>query len=161
MPAATVAPATQSPAIDAAVQNKRVEKTTLEKQPAAVGNRRAAIDVQEARVKNVREKNSSRPAALDQTVSTFDHRVAPMATGSDTTRPPMVAKYQDGLKAASIANMAQYPAIDRATTAKFNRFVFRKNSPDPAPVTGGAPVTRVGGGLPDEASAKSGARIQK
>lgn len=145
-PAPSVAPDRQSPSINPAVQNAKMEKITLEKQPALMGDRRAPLDVQEARAKSIRERNSSRPAALEQPVSAFAHRVAPLATAGDTTKPTMVAKYQDSLKAASVANMAQYPAIHPATTAKFNRFVFRKNSPDPAPVTGGAPITPAAGG---------------
>ena len=144
-PAATIAPEKQTPARDDAVQDKRVEKTVIEKTPAAVGDRRAAIDVQETRGKNVREKKSSRPAATEQAVSAFNHREAPFATATDATKPPLVAKYQDGLTAATAVKPTQFSALDRATAAKINRFVFRKNSPDPAPITGGAPVTSAGG----------------
>jgi hypothetical protein len=151
LPSAAIVPETKSPSPHAAVQDKRVEKTTLTKTPAAMGDRRAATDIQETREKNVREKKSARPEASEQAVSTFNHRPAPFTTANDTTQPPVVSKYQDGLKAASAANMARFPALDRATAVKLNRFVFRKNSPEPSPVTGGAPVTRAGGGLSDEA----------
>lgn len=144
-PAASVHPGKSSPVLDEAIQNQRVEKPTIDKTLAAVGERRAAIDVQETRAKNVHETKSSRPEAVEPAVSTFNHRVAPFTTAHDLTTPRVVSKYQDGLKAASAANMARFPALDRATTAKFNRFVFRKNSPDPAPVTGAAPITPAGG----------------
>jgi hypothetical protein len=55
-----------------------------------------------------------------------------------------VAKYQDGLAAASAANLARFPADGAATTAKVNRFVFRKNGAEASPVTAGAPVTKAG-----------------
>jgi len=145
-PAATVAPDQKSPVRDAAVQDKRVDKTVIEKVPAAVGDRRAAIDVQETHDKNVREKKSSRPEAIEQATSSFNHREAAIATATDTSKPPMVAKYQDGLTAATAVKKTQFSALDRATAAKLNRFVFRKNSPDPAPITGGAPVTPAAGG---------------
>jgi hypothetical protein len=145
-PAATLTPEAKSPTVAGSLQEKRVEKKLIEKSEAAIGDRRAAVDVQEAREKQVRDKKSSRPEATEQSVSSFNHRESTITTASDATKPPMVAKYQDSLKAASMANMAQYPALDRATAAKVNRFVFRKNSPDPSPVTGGAPVTPAAGG---------------
>jgi hypothetical protein len=147
-PAATIVPETKSPVIDAAVQDKRVEKTTIEKKPAAVGDRRAAIEVQETRDKNVREKNSRRPAVVEQPMSALNGREANISTDNKAAQPPIVSKYQDSMKAASATALARFPAVSNATTAKINRFVFRKNSSDPAPVTGDAPVTPAGGGSP-------------
>jgi hypothetical protein len=145
-PAAGIAPEKKSPAIDDAVQDKRVDKTVVEKTPAAVGDRRAAIDVQEARDKNVREKDSHRPEAVAQPMNAFNHREATLATTTDAKKPETIARYQDGLKAASTANMARFPALGGATTAKINRFVFRKNAPAPSPITGDAPVVPAAGG---------------
>jgi hypothetical protein len=144
-PAATVTPEAKSPTVVDSLQEKRVGKTLIEKSEAALGDRRAAVDVQEAREKQVRDKKSSRPEAAEQPVSAYNHRESTITTATDAAKPPMVSKYQDSLKAASTANMAHYPALDRATAAKVNRFVFRKNSPEPSPVTGGAPVTPAGG----------------
>lgn len=160
-PAATVTPDKKELPRADAVQGKRVEKTTVDKQPAAVGDRRAPIAVEETRDKNVREKNSSRPETVAQPMNAFNHRDASITTAADTKKPPLVAKYQDSLAAASVSNMARFPALDRATTAKINRFVFRKNAPDGAAITQDAPVTRAASGLPDEASAKSGSPPQK
>ena len=42
--------------------------------------------------------------------------------------------------------MARFPALDRATGAKINRFVFRKNAPDTAVALDGAAVTPAAGG---------------
>jgi hypothetical protein len=147
-PAATVAPGTRTPQLDSAVQDKRVETTTLDKKSAALGDRRAAIDVQETSKKAVREKESYRPEGQEQTMSAFNHREAPMATATDTKKPPLVTKFQDSLTSASAVNMARFPAAGGATTAKINRFVFRKNAPDSAAALGGAVVTPAAGGSP-------------
>jgi hypothetical protein len=147
-PAATITPEKKELPRADAIQDKRVEKTTIDKQPAAIGDRRAAIDVQETREKKVREKNSLRPETVEQPMSAFNHREATITTAADTKKPPTVAKYQDSLTAASASNMARFPALDRATTVKINRFVFKKNSSEAAPVTADAPVTPAAGGSP-------------
>lgn len=145
-PGATVAPDRQTPQVDEAVQDKRFEKNVVDKQPAAVGDRRAPVDVQETREKNVLGKNSHRPDAIEQPKSALDHREATMATATNTLKPPLVTKYQDSLTAASTSNLARFSAMGGATTAKINRFVFRKNASDP--ITGNAPVTTAGGAAP-------------
>lgn len=145
-PSPSVAPQKQTPATNAAVQEKRVEKTTVEKQMAPMADRRAGVDVKETREKSVREKDSRRPQTIEQPTSAFNHRTAAMSTSADTTKPPIVSKYQDGLIAASASNMARFPAMDGATTAKINRFVFRKNAAEPAAGVNGSPVTPAAGG---------------
>ena len=144
-PVATVTPEKKPLPRAPIIQEQRVELGTIDKQPAAVGDRRAAIEVQAAREKSVREKDSHRPEAAGPAVSQFNHRESAIATATGTTKPPVVAKYQDSLTAASAANMARFPALDRATTAKINRFVFRKNAPDSPALTGDASVTPAGG----------------
>lgn len=141
---ASVTPDNKLPETNTSVQEKRVDKTVIVKQPAAVGERRAPIDVTETREKNVREKDSRRPEKIAQPMSVFDHREAPMSTAADATKPQVLTKYQDGLTSASATNMARFPALDRATGAKINRFVFRKNAPDAAALSG-ATVTAAGG----------------
>ena len=152
-PAATVSPDKKAPETNSTVQDKRVDKTLLDKKPAAVGDRRAPIDVTESREKNVREKDSHRPEKIEQPVSSFNHREASMSTATDASKPQMVTKYQERLTSASATNMARFPALDHATGAKINRFVFRKNASDApakstAPITGGASVVPVAGGSP-------------
>jgi hypothetical protein len=147
-PAATITPEKQDLPRADTVQDKRVEKATLDKKPAAVGDRRAPIAIEEARDKNLREKNSSRPETVEQPMNAFNHRDAAITTAADTKKPPLVARYQDSLAAASVSNMARFPALDRATTAKINRFVFRKNAPDATAVTADAAVTPAAGPNP-------------
>jgi len=144
--AATVTPDTKTPQLDTALQDRRVEPITIDKKPSALGDRRAAIDVQEARDKTVREKDSHRPEADERTMSAFNHRESSITTGAEAKKPELVSKYQSSLTAASASNMARYPAVGAATAAKINRFVFRKNAPDSAVALDGAPATPAAGG---------------
>ncbi|HUR56060.1 MAG TPA: hypothetical protein VM029_00015 [Opitutaceae bacterium] len=121
---------------------------TVEKAPAVVGERHAAIDVAEAHPKDVRAKDSRRPEASAPVLNVFNHRPAGMTTAGDTTRPPMVAKYQDTLTAANATKVERMSATGRGTTARINRFVFRKNPTESSAALEGAAVTPVTGGSP-------------
>jgi hypothetical protein len=153
-PATSVtAPKKDSPKTNETVQEKRFEKSTVEKQTAPIADRRAAIDMQEAREKSVREKDSRRPETKEQPTSAFNHREAAISTQGDTTKPPMVAKYQDSLAAptpwgpgAAAGNTARFSTTDKGTVAKVNRFVFRKNPADTSAALDGAVVTPAAGG---------------
>jgi hypothetical protein len=146
-PAATVAPEKKSPETNPSVQDMRVDKSVLDKQPAAVGDRRSAIEVNETRDKIVRERDSRQPEVVDRTMSTLNHREASISTANGTTtKPQMVVKYQDSLTSASATNMARFPALDRTTGAKINRFVFRKNGADTADARPGTAITPAAGG---------------
>jgi hypothetical protein len=143
-PAGSVAPEKQNPADKTApVQDKRFEKTTVDKKTAPLGERRAAIDMSEE--KNIREKDSRRPEKIDHPESTYNHRQSAISTSDDTKKPPTVAKFQDSLTAASASNMARFPALDKATGAKINRFVFRKNPVEADAAAAAANVTPAGG----------------
>jgi hypothetical protein len=129
---AAVTPDKESPKAktNETLQQKRVDKTTIDKATSPLGDRRAAIDLTETREKQVKEKQSHRPEVVEQPKSAFNQRQAGISTAGNTYKPPMVSKYQDSLTSASATNMARFPAIDRATGAKINRFVFRKNPSD-------------------------------
>jgi hypothetical protein len=127
-PSGTINPDRRPIAVDSKIQEKRVEKSTIEKPASALGDRRSPIEVQEAREKNVREKVSRQPERTDPAMSSFDHRDAAITTAASTTKPAMVAKYQNSLTSASEANMARFPANGGVTTSKINRFVFKKNT---------------------------------
>ena len=139
-------PEKQTPTTNAAVQDRRFDKTVIDKSTAPLGDRRAPIDLTEAHEKSVREKDSHRPEAKEQPTSAFSHRKAAISTAGDTTKPPTVAKYQDSLTAASAANMARFPALDKATGAKINRFVFRKNPSENQVIPESKTVTPAAGG---------------
>lgn len=144
-PADNAAMDKQKPALNRGVQEKRVEKPLVERKTSPLGDREAAIEMKETRAKNVREKDSHRPERVEHVTSSFDQRQSAISTG-DTTKPPLVAKYQDSLAAASATNMARFPAMDKATSAKINRFVFRKNPTEGAAAASGNPVTPAAGG---------------
>jgi hypothetical protein len=147
-PAGSVEPEKKTPALHPTIPEKRVEKPMVEKPTAAISDRRARIEVTETREKQVREKKSHRPEVIEQPTSAYNQQLSHITTSGDTKRPPTVAKYQDSLTAASASNMARFPAVDRATTAKINRFLFRRNPPEIPPVVGTNPVTPVAGGSP-------------
>ncbi len=141
-----VVPSRQAPVTNEVVQEKRVQPPTVDRRIAPVGDRRAAVEIRETREKQVQEKDSHRPEVTEQPTSAFNHRTAAITTADDTTKPPTVARYQDSLTAASATNMARFPAMDRATGAKINRFVFRKNPTEAAVGTEGRSVTPAAGG---------------
>lgn len=145
-PAGTVTPDKKTPEGNATVQEKRVDKTVVDKKPAAVGDRRASIDIKEAREKNVREKDSHTPEKVDQPVSAYNQRESSLTPASNVTRLPMIAKYQDSLTASNVTTTSRTTAADRATAAKINRFVFRKNAPDTSVALEGASVIPAAGG---------------
>lgn len=138
----------RTPEKNDAVQQKRVTPPTVDKQPAAVGDRRAGIDVNETRPKHVQEKETRPVDKVDVERSGYDQKRARISTKDDTNKPPTVAKYQDSLTAATSSNMARFPAIEKATQAKVNRFVFRKNGGELSESAARAPIVPAAGGSP-------------
>ncbi len=145
-PGTSAQPEKRTPAVVESLQHKRVRPATVDKKPALVGERRAAIDITETHEKVVREKAVKTPEKLEQPKSRFDQQQAQVSTSGDTTKPPMVAKYQDSLTAASATNMARFPAMSGATSAKINRFIFRKNGGELADAPQRATSTPAAGG---------------
>jgi hypothetical protein len=129
---ASISAEKQTPETNSTLQQKRVDKVLVDKPLAPLADRRAGVEIKEARDKNVRDKESHRPETLEQPTSAFNQRSASITTKNDTIKPPTVARYQEGLAAASATNMARFPAIGQSTSAKINRFVFRKNPPETA-----------------------------
>jgi len=128
---AAVAPAHRPPEVRHSIRDREIEKQVLPTSPSPPGDRPAALDPTDTLSLPVQAKQVRVPETLPRAASAFDHRLAAISTSGDThALPPTVAKYQDGLRAASAANLARFPAVGRATTAKINRFVFRKNVPD-------------------------------
>ena len=145
-PADNVAAEKQKPASNSRVQDKRVEKPAVERKVSPLLGQEAAVDVKETNPKHVREKDSHRPERIDQPTSIYNHRAADIATASDATKPPMVAKYQDSLTAANAVKTVKSSALDRTTTAKINRFTFRKNPSESSAPINGSPVVPAAGG---------------
>jgi hypothetical protein len=151
---AVTTPKKDSPKTNDSVQQKRVEKTTIDKKNAPVAERRAPIAIEETREKKIREKDSHRPEVVEQPTSAFNHKQSAYSTsGETTTKPATVAKYQQSMASATPwgpgaakGNTAVFSATDAAATAKINRFVFRKNPTDTSAATDGAKVTPAAGG---------------
>lgn len=143
-----VSPSRSSPSKNQTIQDARVEKDVRDKVISPVGDKRARVELVETREKNVVEKDSRRPERTEQPVSAMNQRKATVSTAQDTRKPPLVAKYQDSLAAASATNMARFPAMDGGTKATINRFVFRKNAPETAPTAPQASSTPAAGGSP-------------
>jgi hypothetical protein len=145
-PGGTVNPPRRTPAEEgnAPVQTRRYEAEVVPRTESSLAGRRAPVEVQEARPKDLQDKASTRPEAPEPRRSALDHRPAEITTTQQVT-PPKVARFQESLDAASAANMARFPALDQATAVKLNRFVFRKNPPEAGGALPGAPVTPAGG----------------
>ena len=143
---ATVTPDKRRPVVDESVQQKRVTPDVVDKKPAAVGDRRAGVEVSEANEKTVREKEVRTPEKIEPPRSRYDQQRSRYSTASDTKKPPTVTRYQESLTAASATNMARFPALDSATSAKINRFIFRKNGGELADTARKAGVTPAAGG---------------
>jgi hypothetical protein len=144
--AATITPATNTPAVDHAVQDRRVETTTLDKTPAAIGARRAAIDVSETRDKQLQPITGRKPEVRTVPRNEFNQRMGSVSTSADGKPPERMSRYQTSLAAASESNMARFPASSDRAAGKINRFVFRKNPPETPIAMEGAPVTPAAGG---------------
>jgi hypothetical protein len=119
-----------APQLNHTLQERRVDTSSIDKTAAPLAGRQSAIEITEAREKPVRENVSRRPESVKVPTSRFQGRVADVSTDGETTKPPLVAKYQDSLAAASASNMARFPAAKAITKGKLNRFVFRKNPPE-------------------------------
>ncbi len=146
---AAVKPGVRTPEPAAGLQDRRVTPEILDRKNSNLGERRAAVEISETHPKDVRDKETvEKRLVTPPPRSGFDHRPAGMSTAADTNVPPRVSKYQDSLAAASASNMARFPAADRATAAKVNRFVFRKNPAETAAVTTGAAITPAASGRP-------------
>jgi hypothetical protein len=145
-PAGTVKPAVTSPDVDHAVQDRRIETNTIDKAAAAIGARRAAVDVREARDKNVQPMVGRKPEVIAMPLSSLNQRPGRISTAGDGRPPERVSRYQASLAAASASNMARFPASSGGTAATINRFVFRQNPPETPIATDGAPVIPAAGG---------------
>lgn len=146
-PEAAVKPPVQSPAVVEDLQNKRVTPGVIERKTSPVGSRKAAIDVTETRPKSVQEKVVKSPDSKSPARSDLTDKRSGITTATQVN-PQRVSKYQESLVAASATNMARFPAVGRDTTAKVNRFVFRKNAGEPVDTPIGAPISPAAGGSP-------------
>ena len=147
-PAPGLAPDRQAPSgsVNTQVQESRVVPPVVERKDSSLGARRAPVSTGETREKEMIGKEVRAPETLPRPMSAFDHQSSARSTKEETIRPPTVKRYQDSLDAASASNVARFSALGGATTAKINRFVFRKNSGEPDRALADAPLTPAAGG---------------
>lgn len=139
---------TRKPEINEAAQKKRVTPGTIEKKPAAVGERRAPIDINEARDKTVIDKDTRKPEKREQPRSLRDGQLSRYSTTDDPRKPTAntVSKYQEALTAGNGVEIGKLPAGSKVTTTKINRFVFRKNGGELTESAARGAVTPAAGG---------------
>ncbi len=99
--------------------------------------RRASIDLEEARSKRLQTVETRRPAAQSPLQLVYARSV-PLSQPTQTIiRPATVAKYQRALDPASAVQVSRLPALSPGASVTINRFVFTKAKPVPSPT--GAP----------------------
>jgi hypothetical protein len=129
---AATSPVGPTPQVDHAIQDRRVEKNVLPK-PSAGAMPRAAIEATESFPKPRREAPGEALAPLPPRVNPETQRAS---LPDRVKQPQKVKRYEDSLAAARATSLARYPELQTgAAPAKLNRFVFRKNVPEPALVT--------------------------
>lgn len=102
----------------------------VEREQAAVGDRRAPIDVEETREKT-RFTAPERPApeVIERKESPWAGKQSRFSTSEDAYRSKVATRFQDKIGAASPINENVRPVISQETTfSKINRFAFRKNA---------------------------------
>lgn len=130
------------------VQDQRfAAPDNIERKPAAVGDKRAAIDVTETREKTIIDrKDFPTPGVRDRRMSTRDGQKSFIQPEGDQIRTyDKVSKYQNGMAAAQDGAFQRKPSLEKRTTFdKLNRFVFQRNGPGTE--GGAAMVTPAAGG---------------
>jgi hypothetical protein len=123
------------------LQNRRVDFSVREKaEPAVPADRRAAVEVNEARAKTVLPTESSRPAARTKAMSALNHRVSDLDPKDRLAPPTTVAKYQDGMRGATTIGAGGAVVIEKpGLFSRLNRFVFQRHRVPAA----GAPIVSV------------------
>lgn len=128
---ATVTPPVKSFDQVDGVQNKRFDRGDLrEQRKASVGAKRANIDLQETREKNMISPELKSYDTIKYDQSAYDgQRASRYKTSEQTYRTALSARYQDSLSNAQDA--APKTVIKKRTNFdSVNRFIFRRNRPE-------------------------------
>jgi hypothetical protein len=119
----------------------------VERKDAVVGEKRAPIDIKEAREKNVIERKDVPKPEL----KTWDknrhngEKFGRQPSGDDVKKYDMADKYQGRMTDAKTAAAQRQPKMEKRTTFEsINRFLFKRNGPGSA--DGKAMVTPAAGG---------------
>lgn len=122
----------------------------IERKDAAVGDRRAPIDVTETRDKNIidRKEYPRTPEVRERQTSHFDGEKSNIQPKGDMLRQyDTVTKYQSRMEDAKDGPFQREPKLEkRMSFERLNRFVFRRNGPGTE--NGASVVTPAGGNTP-------------
>lgn len=130
------------------VQDQRFTTPDLvERKDAAVGDKRAPIDVTEKREKTIVDrKDFPKPEVRDREMHHRDGEKSRIQPKGDMVKTyDKVSKYQSRMTDADMAAAQRAPKLEKRTTfEKLNRFVFKRNAPGSA--DGKPVVTPAAGG---------------
>jgi hypothetical protein len=133
------------------VQEQRFRTPELiERKDAAVGDRRAPIDMTEKREKTIIDrKDYPKPEVREREMFHRDGEKARIQPKGDMVKTyDKVSRYQSRMTDADTAAAQRAPKLEKRTTfEKLNRFIFKRNAPG---ATDGKPVvtTAAGGSTP-------------
>jgi len=139
-PVAGVPAEKRPPETNRELQDRRVAPSVTNPAGSFPGDRRSAIDVAESRGKRVLAPETQKPVVRAPGLSPFDHRESRFKTTDSAGKPKLVTRYQDAINAANATTQKRSPALGADTTARVNRFVFRRNGATPAATTGAVPA---------------------
>jgi hypothetical protein len=115
------------------VQDQRFSTPELiERKDAALGERRAPIEVTETREKNIVErKDFPKPEVRERKMNRHDRQKAAIQPEGDQLKTyDKVSKFQNRMTDASAASSQRLPKMEkRITFEKLNRFMFKRNGP--------------------------------
>jgi hypothetical protein len=130
------------------VQDQRFSAPeNIGRKDAAVGDKRAAIDITETREKNIVDrKDYPKPEVREREMNNHDgEKSSIQPKGDQVIAYDKVSKYQSRMADADSGQFQRKPSLEKRTTfEKLNRFVFKRNSPGSE--NGKAVVTQVAGG---------------
>ena len=130
------------------LQNQRFkEPDKIERKDAAVGDKRAPIEMKETRDKNIIErKDAPKPELKTWDKNRHDgEKFDRQPSGDDVKKYEMADKFQSRMTDAKTAASQRQPTMEKRTTfEKINRFLFKRNGPGSE--DGQAMVTPAAGG---------------
>jgi hypothetical protein len=119
----------------------------IERKDAAVGDKRAAIDMTEKREKTIVDrKDFPKPEVRERQINRHDGEKANIQPSGDMIKSyDKVTKYQSRMADADSGQFQRQPTLEkRMSFDKLNRFIFRRNGPGSE--NGSAMVTPAAGG---------------
>ncbi len=132
------------------VQDQRFRAPEMiERKDAAIGDRRAPIDMKEKREKTIIDrKDYPKPEVREREMNRHDGEKSIIQPKGDQVKTyDKVSKYQSRMQDAS-ASAQRQPSFEKRTTFEnLNRFIFKRNGPGSE---GGNAVVSTAGGPPPE-----------